>query len=395
MRIPWIILSIFIALCIGCDIYIYRALRQRFVDKRWSRIQLITAIILYAVLLTAVFLPIRNGANGMLLTIMWLLFSFVTVYLSKLIFVIIDILACIPCIFGKRRIRTVSAIATVMACIVFGSCWWGAFVNRFNINVTHVDVAHSDVPEVFDGYRIVQISDLHTGTFGNDNSFLESLVDSINSLHPDLVAFTGDIVNSRSDELVPHAETLSRIKDHDGIVSVLGNHDYGDYSNWPSEQEKNASRRQLKDLQESMGWRLLDNDNMIIRRKNDSIVIIGVGNIGDPPFHVYGSLAKAYPNISDASPKILLSHNPAHWEDSISGNSASNVFLTLSGHTHAMQVELNGVSPASLRYRHWGGLYSDSDSTHLLNVNIGAGTVGFPARIGADPEITLITLRHK
>ncbi|MDE6377337.1 MAG: hypothetical protein K2K72_01175 [Duncaniella sp.] len=123
--------------------------------------------------------------------------------------------------------------------------------------------------------------------------------------------------------------------------------------------------------------------------------MIGVENIGDPPFHIYGSLGKAYPDRSDRRFKILLSHNPAHWRDSISGNANENIPLTLSGHTHAMQIEVAGVSPAAMRYKEWGGMYTDPDSTHNLCVNIGAGTVGFPARIGATPEITLIELRKR
>ena len=142
-----------------------------------------------------------------------------------------------------------------------------------------------------------------------------------------------------------------------------------------------------------MGWRLLLNETVMLRNNGDSLALIGVENIGDPPFKVYGSLDRAYPNHSDSVAKILLTHNPAHWVDSISDHDNVRVPLSLSGHTHAMQMEILGWSPAKYRYPTWGGMYSDSDKKHQLYVNIGSGTVGFPSRIGATPEITLITLK--
>ncbi|MDE6394870.1 MAG: metallophosphoesterase, partial [Duncaniella sp.] len=257
-----------------------------------------------------------------------------------------------------------------------------------------IDIVRTDVPDGFDGYRIVQISDLHTGTYGSDTTFVAALVDRINTLSPDLVVFTGDIVNSRSYEITPHIATLSRLRARDGVYSILGNHDYGDYATWSSQADKDESIRYLKRSQADMGWHMLNNESVILRQGTDSLALIGVENIGDAPFPIYGSLAKAYPSLNDSVFKILLTHNPAHWTDSISGHNI-NVPLTLSGHTHAMQIEVAGHSPAVYRYKTWGGLYADSDSTHLLYVNIGAGTVGFPARIGAEPEITVLTLRKK
>ena len=188
---------------------------------------------------------------------------------------------------------------------------------------------------------------------------------------------------------------LSELQARDGVYAILGNHDYGDYSDWATDDAKEADRRHLRDAIGNMGWRLLLNETEMIRRDGDSIAVIGVENIGDPPFHVYGSLAKAYPDVSDNVSKILLTHNPAHWTDSIADNPDINIPLTLSGHTHAMQMEVGGFSPAVFRYPTWGGLYADKDKKHNLYVNIGIGTVGFPARIGATPEITVITLKKK
>ena len=252
---------------------------------------------------------------------------------------------------------------------------------------SEVDVEIPNLPAQFDNYKIAQISDFHVGTYGNDTSYVADVVEQVNALNPDLVVFTGDIVNSKTEELEPHVSPLSRLTAPDGVFSILGNHDYGDYSEWASPQAKQANRDRMIQLQKAMGWQLLNNETSIVYRGSDSIAVIGVENIGDPPFHVYGSLPKAYKNLNDSVTKILLSHNPAHWVDSISGHKDVNIPLTLSGHTHAMQMEILGWSPAEYRYRTWGGLYADENREHQLYVNIGVGTVGIPSRIGATPEI--------
>lgn len=395
MRIPWTPLIIFILLSVFSDAYIYRALRNRLKNKFWCRLQTWSAVAFYALLVCAIALPRKAGDNEMLLTVMWMLYTFLSVYIAKYIYVVIDIIAYIPCVVHRKRVKTISVIAFVVSVFTFAVMWWGALVDRFMIDVREVEIARTDIPKSFDGYRIVQISDLHTGTFGNDTAFVSRLVDKINSLSPDLVVFTGDIVNSRSYELTPHAAPLSRLRAKDGVYSIMGNHDYGDYATWDSAADKKKSVQYLKDLQSSMGWKMLNNATAYIHNGVDSIALIGVENIGDHPFPIYGSLTKAYPTPSDSLFKVLLTHNPAHWTDSISGNKDINIPLTLSGHTHAMQMEVAGLSPAAMRYPTWGGLYADADSTHQLYVNIGAGTVGFPARIGAFPEVTVLTLRHK
>ena len=352
MRIPWIPLLFFLVISVFSDVYIYRSLCQRLRNRLLGSVQLWSSVFFYILLISAVSLPRREGDNSMLLSVMW-------------------------------------------AVVAFVAMWWGALINRFNIDVKEVDIPTSDLPKGFDGYRIVQISDFHTGTYGNDTTFVAKVVDTINSLDADLVVFTGDIVNSRSSELAPHVKPLSRLKAKDGVFSIMGNHDYGDYADWPSKAAKDSSIQYLKDLQSSMGWRMLNNSSVKIFHGGDSIAVIGVENIGDHPFPIYGSLTKAYPTPEDSVFKVLLSHNPAHWNDSISGNSRINIPLTLSGHTHAMQMEIAGVSPAVWRYSTWGGLYADADSVHRMYVNIGVGTVGFPSRIGANPEITVLKLIKK
>lgn len=393
MRLPIIPLLVFLVLNVFVDTYIYGILKHRFRSLLPSKIQLWSANALFILILAVICLPKRNCSNGMLMAMMWMLYTYIAFYLPKYLFVIIDLIAKIPCLFKRHRLSWLSITGAVLSVVTFVALWWGALVNRFNIDVNDVEIEIAGLPDGFDGYRIVQFSDMHVGTFGNDTTFVSTFVDRINALNPDLIVFTGDIVNSKTTELPPFVAPLSRLNAPDGVYSILGNHDYGDYSEWPSAEAKKGNLELMKKLQADMGWHLLLNETVMLRQDGDSIALIGVENIGDPPFKVYGSLSKAYPQLSDSVSKILLTHNPAHWTDSISGNADMRVPLSLSGHTHAMQLEILGWSPAKYRYPTWGGLYNDSDNQHQLYVNIGGGTVGFPARVGATPEITLITLK--
>ena len=394
MRLQLVPLLIFILLSAGIDVYIFRQLRS--LRHKWIRAAYaIISCLLIVMVIVAMNLPFKDGNNTVLLTAMWMIFTFLSVYLPKCLYVLFSLIARIPALFHRKRVKWLSVTGAVISVIVFVALWWGALINRFNIDVNEVEIVIPGLPDEFDGYRIAQISDLHVGTFGNDTSFTSRLVDCVNSQGADVIVFTGDIVNSVSSELIPHAATLSRLNAADGVYSIFGNHDYGDYSVWPSPEAKSANLMRLDSLQRAMGWKLLKNEHSFIKRGNDSIVMIGVENIGDPPFHTYGCLMSSYPTLNDSVTKILLSHNPAHWINSISENPTVNIPLTLAGHTHAMQIEIAGVSPAVFRYPTWGGLYKSKSTGNQLYVNIGAGTVGMPARIGATPEITILTLKKK
>lgn len=396
MRIPLILLLIIVIICPAIDIYIWSAIRR--IDGRpdtrlWARrCQTAVSVVAYLLLVVGYLLPRTEGSAGLLAAKMWLLFSFATVYMSKAVFVLIDLIGGLPRLFGASRWKPVSWVAAALAVALFGGMWYGALVNRFRTDIKSIEVGVANLPKSFDGFRVVQISDLHVGTFGSDTSFVARMVDEINALHPDMIVFTGDIVNRNSAELPPHVAPLSRLSAPKGVYAILGNHDYGDYYEWESPEAKNRNMDDLYRLFDRMGWTLLLNSTAIIRHGADSLALIGVENIGDPPFPTYGSLEEAYPQGVDGTAKILLSHNPAHWGDDISDGKVDNdIGLTLSGHTHAMQIELLGLSPAVFRYPTWGGLYSDGLGRNLY-VNIGAGTVGMPMRLGATPEITLLTL---
>lgn len=392
MRVP--LFPVLIVLLIGLliDCYIYRRMRHARTPRGWCWTYVIVSIILTGGLLAVTVAPKKSADDSGLALLMWTLFTYLSVYIPKIVFAIFALVRQGLGWLLHRRLRGISWVGGVLAVVMFGLMWWGALFNRYSLDVREVDIPVQNLPRAYDGYRIVQISDIHTGTYGDDTAFLERMVEKVNSLHPDIVLFTGDIVNRHSTELEPFVGTLSRISAPDGVWSIMGNHDYGDYYLWPSPTAKLADIAHLQELQSDMGWRMLNNAHTVLRRDTDSLVLIGVENIGDPPFAIYGVLAKAYPDLADDAVKILMTHNPAHWTDSIAGRRDANVALTLSGHTHAMQMELFGVSPASFRYATWGGLYPDSLGRHLY-VNIGLGEVGMPARIGATPEITLIRLQ--
>lgn len=394
MRLPLIATLVLLFFAIAIDYYLWRRIKKVSRRKLWLRIHVVVSIIFNAGLLLVICLPKRRGADSGLELIMWALYTYFSVYIPKFLFVIFDAIAALPLLWHRKRWKWLSISGIVIAVAVFLIMWWGALVNRYTIDVRNVDVTVTDLPEAFDGYTIAQISDFHVGTFGTDTTFVSKVVDKVNSLSPDVVAFTGDIVNRRSSELRPFVLPLSRMHARDGVLSILGNHDYGDYYSWDTPEAKAENMKELLAMQAEMGWQMLNNATSFIYRGNDSIAIIGVENVGDPPFTVYGDLDMAYETLDDPTVKILLSHNPAHWIEDIKDSPDKNIALTLSGHTHAMQMSAFGVSPAALRYPTWGGLYEDEDG-HQLYVNIGLGEVAIPARIGATPEITLITLRRK
>lgn len=397
MRLPLLLILPILILDILADWYICRAVWRRCTRgaRFWRPISLWSSIVLGVGLLAAIAWPKKSASDYDLTGLMWFLYCYFSIYVPKYLFIIIDLLGKVPQLWHRRRIKGFAHAGITVAVLTFGLMWWGALVNRYRIEVKEIEFADPSMPSSFEGLTIAQISDLHTGSYGSDTTYVAKVVETVNALHPDIIVFTGDIVNRRSKELKPFVSTLSRLNAPLGVYSVLGNHDYGDYYAWDSAADKEANMQELYRMQHDMGWTLMNNSAHTFHADPDSLVLIGVENIGDPPFPIYGDLDKAYPgDLADSAFKILLSHNPAHWVDDIAGSPDKNIALTLSGHTHAMQMELFGLSPATFRYDTWGGMYADIDSTRRLYVNIGIGEVGVPARIGATPEITLFTLRR-
>ncbi len=397
MRLPLLLILPILILDILADWYICRGVWRRCTRgaRFWRPVSLWSSIVLGVGLLAAIAWPKKSASDYDLTGLMWFLYCYFSIYVPKYLFIIIDLLGKVPQLWHRRRIKGFAHAGITVAVLTFGLMWWGALVNRYRIEVKEIEFADPSLPSSFEGLTIAQISDLHTGSYGSDTTYVAKVVETVNALHPDIIVFTGDIVNRRSKELKPFVSTLSRLNAPLGVYSVLGNHDYGDYYAWDSAADKEANMQELYRMQHDMGWTLMNNSAHTFHAGPDSLVLIGVENIGDPPFPIYGNLDKAYPgDLADPAFKILLSHNPAHWVDDIAGSPDKNIALTLSGHTHAMQMELFGLSPATFRYDTWGGMYADIDSTRRLYVNIGIGEVGVPARIGATPEITLFTLRR-
>lgn len=266
---------------------------------------------------------------------------------------------------------------------------YGALIGRNRFEVTEVELAFKNLPESFEGYRIVQISDIHARSFEGREDKLAEAVAQINSLNPDLIAFSGDLITLSPDELNTLENSLADLRAKDGILSILGNHDYSMYSN-ADQATKDKHLQELIAKQKELGWDLLLNEHRIIHRGTDSIAIIGVENTSPSRhFPSKGNLAKASEG-TEGTFRILLTHDPMHWDAEITGKDYP---LTLSGHTHAMQMSIFGWCPSSLMFKQYRGLYTKGDQ-HLY-VNIGLGETIFPARIGARPEITLIKLRRK
>lgn len=401
MRVPLMMIVSIVIVTLMTDGYIWCYLRKRARQSRWSKLYAWSCVLCWLLLIVTMLMP-RRDAGSSILPVMWMLYTYITIYASKIIFMIVSAFGFISRLWRAHYIRPMGIIAFLLASVVFIIFWWGAFWGRQNLEVTHYTFSSQKVPPQFDGFRIVQISDLHVGTWGTDIGFIQKLVERVNDQHPDVIFFTGDIVNRNTDELLPFVDELGALKAKYGVYSVLGNHDYGNYQEWDSEEEHLKNNERLASLEKRMGWHLLNNSHLYLTEGNDSIVLIGVENWGEPPFGQYGDLDKAYPREKqhDTHLKILMSHNPEHWKQVVSRK--TNIDLTLSGHTHAMQMMVKAGnyrwSPAQYKYKQWAGAYAADTATlnpRICYVNIGAGEVGMPFRIGARPEITVITLKNR
>ncbi|MGO1585143.1 metallophosphoesterase [Mesonia sp.] len=295
----------------------------------------------------------------------------------------------------SRRVF-IGKLAIGIAAIPFAGLIYGMFKGKYDFRVLSYTLEFDDLPEAFDGYRITQISDIHSGSFDNHKK-IEYAVDLINEQESDTILFTGDLVNNLAAEMDNWSELFSTLKAKDGVYSILGNHDYGDYMTWPSDTEKVNNLNRLKEIQAEMSWKLLLNEHTSITRGEDKINIVGVENWGKGGFVKHGDVDKAAEGLSKEDFKILLSHDPSYWQEKIKSDE-KHYQLTLSGHTHGMQfgIEIPGWikwSPIQYRYENWAGIYKEFG--RYMNVNRGFGYLGYPGRVGIWPEITVIKLKRK
>jgi predicted MPP superfamily phosphohydrolase len=299
---------------------------------------------------------------------------------------------------GISRSQFLTKMGLLMGGGLFATLTYG-FSNKYNYRLHKVKLAFKNLPPAFKGLRIIQISDIHSGSFNNKEAVIKG-VEMINAQQADLVLFTGDLVNDRALEMNDYMDVFNRIKAPLGVYSTLGNHDYGDYYPWPDRDESGYSKQRaenlerLKQIHGELGWRLLMNEHVVLERDGQQIALLGIENWSAMSrFPKYGDLKKAYEGSAHIPFKILLSHDPTHWDAQVRPE-YPDIDLMLAGHTHGMQfgVEIPGVkwSPAQYFYKEWAGLYKQG--VQRLYVNRGYGFLGYPGRVGILPEITLIEL---
>ncbi len=391
---------------IALDIYAYQAFRF-LVKGRWGTILyfLITVFIIGGM----IYQFSTGGRRNMSALTQFFVVSFIILIVCKLVIIATmfgeDIFRLIR--GGVNKISTssegkaipsrrkfVSQIALGLAAIPFASILYGVIKGRYNFKVLKYTLTFDDLPAAFDGYKITQISDIHSGSFDNKEK-VNYAIDLINEQASDAILFTGDMVNNEAREMDQWQDSFARLRAKDGKFSVLGNHDYGDYVEWPTPQAKIDNLNRLKEIQKEMDFRLLLNEHHFIERGGERLAIVGVENWGEGGFKKAGDLNKAISGLDKEDFRILMSHDPSHWEFEVKDH-PDHFHLTLSGHTHGMQfgIEIPGWfkwSPVKWRYKYWAGIYEDAKQ--YINVNRGFGYLAFPGRVGIWPEITVIELK--
>lgn len=293
------------------------------------------------------------------------------------------------------RSYLLSEIAAGIGVVVFFLVWFGITKGRHYYKVRRSTLYFDNLPEAFNGFKITQLSDIHAGSF-SDAGGVQKGLDMVNAQHSDVILFTGDLVNNQASEMDRWIPLFSKLAAPLGKFSVLGNHDYGDYMQWPDAEAKSDNLARLKEVHAEIGFRLLLNESVKIRKGGQSIDLVGVENWGKGGFHKYGDLKLATANLSDDTFKVLMSHDPSHW-DAVTLNHHQRIDLTLAGHTHGAQFgfEIFGIkwSPIKYVYKQWAGLYKKGSS--YLYVNRGFGFLGLKGRVGIWPEIAVLTLKRK
>ena len=394
-------LFIFLAFLIIVDIYSFQSIKT--VSKKKVRLTYILVNgILYFLLFFQIFF-VENVRESAFLTYNFTLLFIL--FVSKTILILFlfteDILRFIKFLFSKiqnkkidnSRRKFISNLSLAVAAIPIPIMIHGITRGRYNFKVVNHEISFKDLPKSFDGYTITHLSDFHCGSF-ESRSKLKYAIDLVNEQNSDLIAFTGDFVNNTYTEILPWIDELKKINSKDGKFSILGNHDYGDYYDWGTEENKKLGFKKLIEIQNELGFKVLRDESVHIKKNNEKISLVGVENWGDG-FKKKGDIDKAISDLDESDFKIVLSHDPSHW-DKILVDHKEKFNLTLSGHTHGMQfgIEIPGFikwSPVKYRYKYWAGLYERSNQ--FINVNRGFGVLGFPGRVGIWPEITVIKLK--
>ena len=403
----WILpLIIFSAILFVLELYAFQAIKMVTKSRmiRWAWLGVGTLV--YCYFLYVIFTTPRSAgqtkqfqlAAGMMLTVLIpKIIILMVLFGEDIIRVCQKIISAISNgptqpIPGRRKF--VSQLALGIAAIPFASFLYGIVHGRYNYKVLKYQLSFKDLPDAFNGFKITQISDIHSGSFTNAKK-IQYGVNMINEQNSDVILFTGDIVNNKAEEMDDWIEMFAQLNAPYGKYSVLGNHDYGDYTRWPSEQKKQANFERVKKVHPKIGFELLCNESRYIEKDGQKIALVGVENWGKGRFQKYGDLQQAAVDIKEDDFKVLMTHDPSHWDAQVKHNDF-HYHLTLSGHTHGLQmgIEIPGWikwSPSKYVYKQWAGLYEEFG--RYINVNRGFGYHAFPGRVGIWPEITVIELK--
>jgi len=409
---------IFMVLLFLADIYLWSSVRKKiFSNTIWLRVIIISVywlpfLMVVFMMVGAVFVPIIDWSDVFRTYWLGFILVFYTAKLLPVFFLLIaDLIQVVNKLFrllnkderqnivnkdeGMSRSKFLQYLGFVSGGLVMGTMFMGMFKWVYEFMVFEQKIKIKNIPIGFKGFKIVQISDMHLGSWTNPKP-LEQAVEMINAMNADIVVFTGDLVNFSTREAFKFEDTLKKVKAKRGVYTILGNHDYGDYVKWPDAKSKEKNMLDLYSFYKRIGWKLLNNENEIFETAEASLALIGVENWGaNPRFPRKGDMVKATKGTEDANVKVLLSHDPSHW-DKVVLPKHKDIDLMLAGHTHGFQFGYEGKnikwSPAKWLYKNWAGLYTDVSTGNYLYVNRGIGSIGYPGRIGILPEITLIEL---
>ena len=386
------ILPLLLLTCLLPDIYIYYWHLRKPTVPRWAKVTFWgpTALLLFF----AVWLTYTESLTPENMDAIVLYFSaYMLLALPKTTYALVSLLGKLVGLILPPYRKANTPISFTAGFAVFCMMICGLSFGPTLLKVQKTEFHSDTLPKKFDGYKIVQISDLHLTSMKTHPEFISELVHTINAQQADAICFTGDLVSTDVAELYPFVDELSKLKAKDGVFSILGNHDYMTYAKYMTPLEKSQKFHEMLDLQEKMGWNLLQNEHSVIHRGQDSIVILGVENDGKPPFPERGDLNKAQEGLNQNASlfKLLLSHDPSHWKRKVLPT--TDIQLTLSGHTHGMQFMIGNWSPAQYLYPEWKGMYLEK--SRGLHVSLGIGGALIPFRFGAWPEINVITLHCK
>lgn len=370
------------------DFYFYRYFIRKFTDSKFMRVSHWAIDALLVLTMVFIYIIMALGSSISYTIFHYFMLIYLLLYIPKFVYMVFSLPALV---IKRRRMNLIFyGLGALWGTILLLMFIYGATIGPGSLRVTETNLAFDDLPESFNGYTIVHFSDAHLGNMKSDRLLKKALAE-IDEIDPDIIIFSGDLVHSRAEEAEEYTDVLSRFKARDGVYTVLGNHDYG----WRRGDNRIKEELKLGEIYKDTGWVLLNNESVAVKRGNDSIALIGVENWGLPPYPQHGNLKAAIEPVEDMDFKMLISHNPVHWAEQVIKD--TDVDLTFSGHTHGMQLAVNlfskRYSPASLRYKLWGGLYNEGDQ--YLYINEGLGVVMLPFRFGALPELSIIRLEKK